>query len=162
MVCPYPSHLWQRLDWFFLLIYACLLNPGCAGSSQPALPNSIQAMDTQCTTGMAQILVGDGFMRILCGCTGTAETDGTYIQAPTSLTCHLSSGSSVVLFHLTGTVNRHQIVSTGTPTFVPSAVSDPSSGNPITVYTAFFPQTSTTYSFADSFNSAIQGQIVIP
>lgn len=110
-----------------------------------------------CTAGSAEILVGDGYLKNLCGC---AEAAGTLAPAGTSLTCTLS-GSATVFFHYLGTQLQHQIAPVGTPAFVMSPVSDPLALAPIQVH-AIQLSASGTYQFQDALNSALSGQLIIP
>ena len=137
---------------------------GCgAGQSTSPNSNAFQGFSgaTGCQAGTVALLVADGFLGNLCGCTGVNEADGTIFQSPASLTCHVSQGANTVFFYYLGTTLRHQIVSTGSPTFVSSPISNPQEANRITVHAVSLPQTSATYHFIDIF-SGLTGQIIVP
>src|SRR5262245_45257887 len=89
-----------------------------SGSREPL---STPALETACTPGQAQIAVGDGFQKNLCGC---SEAGGTQAFAGTSLTCTVPAGTTV-FFHYMATLLAHQIIPVGTPAMPASPVSDP-------------------------------------
>jgi hypothetical protein len=109
----------------------------------------------QFTPSTAQVEVGDGYLRVLCGCT---EPAGTLATAGSSLTCTAPAGTTFFILFLTNHT-RHQIVSTGAPAFPPSPVSTGDQGS-ITAH-AFSLATPGTYAFRDSFNAALTGQLVV-
>lgn len=132
---------------------------GCGQSSNSI--TTINPSATNCPANSASILVGDGFLMNLCGCAGEGESNGTTFPAPGNLTCHLSSTPSTVVFYYLGTVLKHQIVPSGTATFVASPVSDPNSAYPIRVYAVTLNQPATKYSFIDTYSGMV-GQIFAP
>jgi hypothetical protein len=138
------------------------LTIGCGPVGNIQSVATANSTSTPCSQGEAQIYVGDGFSRILCGCNGLGEADGTYFGGPAPLTCQLASGNRQVLFLFPGVATRHQIVPSGVNSFVPSMVMGPGSDNSFYIYVATFPQGGLTYSFVDSFNQAINGQIIVP
>jgi hypothetical protein len=142
------------------LILLSTLWMGCGSRPADGL-YSIDPAVTQCNPGAVEILVGDAFMEILCGCTGANEGSGTIFSAPGGLTCHLPSSNSTVFFFFNSLTLQHQIVSTGANTFDPTPVSDPRSSNPIRSWGITFSKPATTYSFVDIFNG-MTGQIITP
>ena len=149
-------HKWGIL---FLLMTLATFDQGCGSTSNP--PGTIDAASTRCNSGVAQISVGDGFLRIFCGCTGPGETAGTVFSTPGRLTCHLPSSNSQVFFYFLGTVLHHQIVPNGSNKFPSSPVSDPSSSSQVRSYAISFPQAATTYDFQDIYGG-MTGQIFVP
>ncbi len=145
----------MKLYLFFFLLFIF----GCGSKTSP--PGTLDASLSQCSPDTAQILVGDGFFQISCGCTGANETTGTVFSAPGGLTCHLPSSKSRVFFNYIGTVLRHQIVSIGEPEFTSSGISDPSSSQPLRYHSTVFDIPASVYDFEDSI-SGMTGQIIVP
>ncbi len=132
---------------------------GCGGGGGLFLP--VQVADTACAPNVAQIQVGDGFFRILCGCTAAGESSGSLFSSSTRLTCHLPTQDSRVYFFFLNNVQPHQIVGQNPSSFIPSTVVDPSAGMTQWVHVVQFPQASSTYPFQDVF-SGITGTIFVP
>lgn len=61
-----------------------------------------------------------------------------------------------MFFNYSGALAQRQIVSFGSPSFQPSPISPPTTAHAV----AF--TTSGTYRFHDSFNNALNGQVVVP
>lgn len=136
-----------------VFLFLSVLFGGCGNDS-----NVGRSAATSCTSGQVQLEVNDGFLRNLCGCT---ETAGTFAKAGTELTCTIVAGA-YVSFNYLGTVQKHQIVSKGTPEFSPSPLSDPqvTAHTPIR-YHGIALTIPGTYRFEDRFNSALSGQLVV-
>lgn len=113
---------------------------------------------TSCSSGTAQIAVGDGYLEVLCGCT---EANGTIVVPPSVLTCHVSAPSTAIVFAFVGTTLQHQIVSTSGPGFASSSLYDPQAAQPISSYSATL-STSGTYGFQDQVNAQMTGEIIVP
>ena len=141
------------------LAFFILASLSCGKNTSPGSSSSIQA---QCSPDSAAFLVGDGFIVNLCGCLGAQESAGTRytLQSAFPLTCQLKSTQSVVFFYFTGAVAPHQILSTGTPSFLSSPIrfdqKDKTEAYPIT-----FTQGSGTYTFTDPYTQ-ISGQLIVP
>ena len=67
---------------------------------------------------------------------------------------------SVVIFSYFGAQLEHQIISSGTPSFIPSGPYNPKDLQPVQVFATQLASTGT-YSFTDAFNSSIAGQIIV-
>jgi hypothetical protein len=159
-MCGLNSILRSELKRRFLfLVGLFFIGSGCGSMSNP--PGTIDASLTNCSPGVAQIQVGDGFFRIFCGCTFPGEAAGTVFPAPGRLTCHLPTNNSQVIFYFLGNVMKHQIIPVGPTTFAPSGLSDPNSDMPIRAHTVSFQTAATTYSFQDVI-SGMTGQIFVP
>lgn len=114
------------------------------------------AANTSCPAGAAIISLTDGFLETLCGC---AEASPSYFGPGSRLTCTVTAGT-IVFFNYTATTAVHQIVSTGSPSFPSSAISNPANGvSMIRVHAAKFSNPGT-YAFEDSFNLALAGDII--
>ena len=124
-------------------------------------PFAINEALTSCAPGTASILVGDGFLQILCGCTLPSETSGTTVSASGNLTCHLSTSDTKLFFYYLGTTQRHQIIPTVPGSFLPSPISDPSRDPVIRVYVVQFTTPATVYGFEDAF-TRVSGQVFVP
>jgi hypothetical protein len=106
---------------------------------------------------MAEIVVFDNFLQRSCGC---AEASGV-IASGSTLTCTVPSGTTVI-FYYGGVSVRHQIISTGTPSFVSSPVIDPTlPQQPLRVHSVEL-TSSGTYGFRDAFDESLVGQIIVP
>jgi hypothetical protein len=109
---------------------------------------------TRCTAGQAQISVGEGFLRRVCGC---QEGVGR-IDPPSAADCTITA-NSVVFFSYASATSAHQIISQGVPSFPSSAVSDPISAEiPVRSHAVRFRVTGD-YIYKDSFNAALGGTI---
>ncbi len=118
---------------------------------------SVTPTNSTCQANQAQILVGDGFLKNLCGCTQTA---GTQVGPGTSLDCTVVAGTTV-FFHYIGTRLKHQIAPTTSGSFVISPPRDPDNANSILAHAVTF-QTSGTYGFQDLYFPQLIGQIIVP
>jgi plastocyanin len=116
----------------------------------------IDATGSQCTSGVAQIGVGDGFLEYLCGCTGQPAA-GTILYAPANLTCHVPAGTTVY-FQYIAITEQHQIVNSSGD-FFPSGPfeNSPNATPSVATFTA-----TGTYGFEDAYNNALQGSIIVP
>lgn len=136
---------------------------GCGPA--PTFSNSIEASATACSPGVAEFLVGDGFMKILCGCTQANEAPGTVFPSPSNLTCHLPTRKTQVFFYYSGTILQHRIVLSPNQSLIQlpsSPVSNPSDSSPIRSYSVSFSQLPLqTVEFQDSF-SAMKGKFIVP
>ena len=121
---------------------------------------SLSAAATQCEAKQAQVMMRDGLLENLCGCTEVAGTTVSSSDSPlTSLTCTVAAGTTV-FFHFARNRFRHQIVSTGTPRFLSSTVYDPIKLKMPYVHVFQFSDTGT-FEFQDSFDGALTGRIVV-
>lgn len=109
-----------------------------------------------CAAGNAQIFVGEGYLRLACGC---AEGSNLLVIQGTAATCTVALGTRV-LFHFNEARNRHQIVGVGSPSLGASDVVNPPDE---LVFAAFAPNlpAAGTYQFRDAFNAAITGQLIV-
>ena len=172
LLMAFISHVyWQSSTGFPLLrpsglifrgllsVPALLLFLSCGQAKVPfAL---IDASSTTCIPGVAEILVGDGFLQILCGCTLPTEAAGSIFPPPGGLTCHLPTRESVVFFYFFGAQNKHQIVPLVEGSFPSSPISDPTQESPIRAYSLQFSTPSSVYGFEDAF-TGLTGQIILP
>ncbi len=110
---------------------------------------------SNCKPGVAQILVQDGFLQNLCGCD---QNNGVMVVPPATLNCTVPRGTTV-FFHFTGNRLRHQIIPTGTQTFVPSPQINPDSDTKLRAY-AITLQDLGTYPFEDGINRSMSGQLI--
>lgn len=112
--------------------------------------------DTACSGAMAQIEMGDGYLRNLCGC---AEAAGTTASGGSSLTCTIPAGTTV-FFQFSAARTRHQIVATGAPELPAGPEIDPV--NPVSLKAHAATLTSAgTYSFRDVYDASIVGRLVV-
>lgn len=118
--------------------------------------STISLPQTGCDTGSALIGVHDGYLSRLCGC---SESAGATASHGETLTCTVSAGTSIH-FHYLSIKQKHQIVSSGSPSFVDSAVSDPEQGQKVTAHGISL-NTTGTYTFQDEFDSTLSGQIIV-
>ncbi len=138
--------------------FAALLAPSC-GSSVPLPSSSYSSADTVCSTGVAQILIWDGYSQRLCGC---AEAANTVFASGSPLTCTVTAGT-VVHFQLVGDLRAHQIVSTGTPSFISSPVfreKKKKKYQPLVHAVKF--TASGNYTYIDAFFNGVSGTISVP
>jgi plastocyanin len=111
---------------------------------------------TTCTgQPQAEVLVQDGYFEDMCGC---AEGNVTFLQ-PAPMTCTVAVGTTV-FFVYEGSVRSHQIMSSGSPSFVSSPLWDPPNGNTTVPHFAYLFSVSGTYAFFDSMDPAMTGSIV--
>jgi hypothetical protein len=132
-----------------LAALAAALAAGCEG------PLSVSDFTDRCTPTTAQLEVGEGFLRIRCGC---AEPSGTVAASGTPLTCTAPAGTTFFILYA-ATHQRHQIVPTGSPAFPPSPMS---SGESDGIRAHAFPlATPGTYAFQDLFDGGLTGSLVV-
>jgi len=124
---------------------------GCSDEN----PTIVSAASTNCMTGVAQISVRDGYLDRLCGCAEPRTT----IYPPHSLTCTVNVGTTVA-FSYAGTATPHQILSTGSPSFISSAPSNPGTGLIDFSHLVHFTAAGT-YQFTDAFEATEVGQIIV-
>jgi hypothetical protein len=111
---------------------------------------------TRCPPGAAQILVGDGFMKILCGCTETSAI----VMPPATLDCHLAARDSQVFVTFQGTL-KHQIIPSVVNEFVPTPMYDPGASPVNSSAVLKFPSGPKTYGFTEVI-SGMQGRFFVP
>jgi hypothetical protein len=130
---------------------------GCSNETNSGVSNSSTSAGSSCQALQAQIAVGDGFLRNLCGC---AESAGQWVEANSGvLSCTVPVGTTLFISYI-GTYLRHQIVPRGTPGFQPSPVSNPKGLPKILTHVVQFSEAGT-YAFEDLFNSGLRGEIVV-
>src|SRR5690606_28620836 len=83
-----------------LIFPGILIGVGCGQSSDPV--SDVDISMTDCKNQSVQILVGDGFLQALCGCTQPGELNQV-IPTGKILTCHVPSSTSTVFFIFSGT-----------------------------------------------------------
>lgn len=146
---------------FMLLLGVMAVSFGGIGCGQDTSQTlSFPPTATACSENTAEILVGDGFLQTLCGCTGEGESVGTVFSAGNTLTCHLASESTTVFFVFIGVGVRHQIIPSQAGTFESSAIFDPA--NPSYRSYAVQFSASGTYGFSDQFVANVNGNIIVP
>ncbi len=122
------------------------------GTQTPTLGPS----DTACSGSMAQLEMGDGYLRNLCGC---AEAAGTTASGGSALTCTIPAGTTV-FFQFGAARTRHQILATGAPELPSGPEIDPV--NPLSPKAHAATLTSAgTYTFRDAFDESVVGSIVV-
>lgn len=131
------------------------LSPFCILLAVTACEEQPISHPSGCGANTAMISIQDTLQVIQCGCD---EASGTVVHSGQTLTCTIPAGTWVV-FDLSVTKLKHQLISTGTPSFSSSAVRDPSWEQSILSHSAKF-DTVGTYSFHDQFQSGISGNIV--
>jgi plastocyanin len=114
-----------------------------------------QAAANACPSNVAMVQVSDGYMEDLCGC---QEGAGVIFLTQQPLTCTVSVGATVQ-FVVTGNQLSHQILPTGTSTFMPSPVFTPGADG-AQVYPVTF-STGGGYGFTDAYDSALSGTIQV-
>jgi len=137
-----------------VLLVASGLLSGCGDSM---LSSRFTVAQTNCNPGVAQLGVADGSLVSYCGC---AEGTNLRDEAPANLTCTVAAGTTV-FFSYVESILRHQIISTGSPTFVsspPNRVRNQNNG--VLVHAVTF-ETAGTYTFTDSIFPGLDGQIVV-
>ena len=147
------------IHYFYFLILVLLPSLGC--SQATGIGGGIDPALTNCQPGVAMIVVGDGFLQTRCGCILPTEAPGTVFVSPTPLTCHLENRNTQVHFNFFGTTLTHQIVSVGSPSFVPSPLIDPRADNRIWSYVVPLTQGQVSYKFQDII-SGMMGEIFVP
>ena len=142
-----------------ILLSLVILSSGCGGSNSTIL-GPVEPATTVCQSGTAQILIADGFLKPTCGCIGAGES-GTVYPVPANLTCHLATRTTQVFFYLWGTQLSHQIVSTGTNSFLSSPVLDSKKFNHLSSFIISFPPLGGTYEFKEVYTGMV-GQFIVP
>jgi hypothetical protein len=137
------------------LLFSILMLGALSGCSEDVIDQSatFDSATTTCQPGSAEILVGDGYLKSVCGCSGSPET----VTPPASLTCSVPVNTTL-FFLYAGTRLTHQIVPTVQDSLPASGVSSVKSL--IHSHTVIFAAPGT-YGFYDNFNSAMVGQIVV-
>jgi hypothetical protein len=136
------------------LISVILAVGSCACGTQTK--QSVPPAPSGCQSGEAIIAIHDGSLQAVCGC---AEAPSGPVVPPATFRCTVDR-QAVVFFNFQDTVLQHQILSTGSPNFQESPVSDPQRGLKPRVHAVKF-DNSGTYSFHDAFNSGLSGAIVV-
>lgn len=113
-------------------------------------------LNAACTTGNAQIFVGEGYLRLACGC---AEGTNVLVIQGSAATCTVALGTRV-LFHFSEARRRHQIVGVGSPNLGASDVVNPPDEAVFAAFAPSLPATGT-YQFQDAFNAAVSGQLIV-
>lgn len=121
-----------------------------------ACDQTVSTPSTSCSTGVAQIGIGDGYQEILCGC---QETAGTILVAGNALTCTVSAGTTVLFVYIEGRQTR-QIIPSTAGAFNDSPVCDPGSPTPVHVHQVPF-STPGGYGYQDRFLSTLSGTITV-
>jgi hypothetical protein len=117
--------------------------------------------ETACKDGSAQILVGDGFLKAVCGCQGAGESGKIYTVS-TPLTCHLQDSNSTVFFQLWGAKQPHQFVPTSsTDSHVSTPILNPNSLPALSSTGITFSRGGKSYDYLEIY-SGYQLQFVIP
>jgi len=132
----------------------------CGGDAKP-IGTLIPQESTGCPNGRAAIEVGDAYLRILCGCQGANEADGTTFSLSGGLTCTLPTGGGIVSFHYLATTLQRQVLSSGRLAFVSSPLSDPRGNPALRVHSSSFGPASGTYDFAEAF-TGMTGSVIVP
>jgi hypothetical protein len=134
------KHFMFKIAWVGTVAFGLV---GCGASN----------LSSGCGSGVALIAIYEGALQNVCGCSGVGENGTVTLSGGAVLTCTVSAGTTVQFDHILTTGN-HQIEATGSPTFPPSPIN---SFHAVTFSTA-----SQTYAYRDAFNTALQGQIVVP
>ena len=147
--------------FIFILFSLALSLPlqGCGSSHEYGA--ALEASSTACKPGVAEILVADTFIQILCGCVGAGETAGRIYLSPDGLTCQLPSSSTIVFFFFLGNRTFHQIIPTESNAFPPSPLFDPDR-NDYRSFAIVFPRPATSYGFIDVYSAGVKGTIIVP
>ena len=149
----------SKIAFLFSILIMTLFS-ACGGDVKP-LGSLIPQESTGCQNGRAAIEVGDAYLRILCGCQGASEADGTTFGLSGGLTCTLPAGGGVVSFHYLTTTLQRQVLSSGRLAFVSSPLSDPRGNPAVRVHSSSFGPASGTYDFTEAF-SGMTGSVIIP
>jgi hypothetical protein len=123
----------------------------CAAPDDPLARN-----ETTCGTGTAIIAIYDGFQQRLCGCT---EGRSQAIAVGTNLVCTVPINTAITFSFINVKV-PHQVLSTGSPTFVSSPNVDPTAVNPVNSHGVKFTAAGT-YTYRDAYEAALTGSIVV-
>lgn len=129
-----------------LLLTSCLT----LGASNP-----FDNLPTRCTPNSALIGVYDGILESRCGC-----AEGVHqVGAGTTLKCTVSV-NTLIVFDFTGSLNPHQIISTGSPNFVSSHAYHPDLEFNVPSHSVVLKDAGT-YHFHDGFNTEMKGEIIV-
>ena len=138
------------------VLLAALIALGGMGAQCDGITDmEFQQSDSNCKAGQAQIQIMDGMSKRLCGCT---EADNTLIGASQTLTCTVNAGTTIFV-HYSGAALTHQIIPVSGVSFPASPIYNRQDPAPITTH-VFTVGTVGTYSYADSYDRAIFGDIV--
>ena len=145
-----------------LLLVVSTFLPSCGGlapsPTQISLPTE---QETACQPGVAEILVGDGYLQNLCGCVGPGESKTVY-PVGQKLTCHLSTDNSYLYFYFLTTKIDHQIVSSGVQSFNSGPLIRAIDPKVQRVFVTQLPVKNTTYSFYDAIMPGLTGEVIVP
>jgi plastocyanin len=142
---------------FSLATIFCL--SGCEGDTDQNNQTLAPSATTCVGMAQAQVLVQDGYFEDMCGCAESAGGTVSFFQ-PAPVTCTVPVGTTIY-FVYAGSVRSHQIISSGSPTFVSSPLWDPPDGLTTTPIFAFLFSASGTYTFLDAMDPAMTGSIVV-
>ncbi|MFZ9594709.1 MAG: hypothetical protein ACO3A2_01375 [Bdellovibrionia bacterium] len=148
----------RSLRWF---AFSASLGPWALGCGSPtSLLNQFNLTSAPCGPQEAQVLVGDGFFKVTCGCTVPSENNKIYGPSE-ALVCHLPSSEAKVFFFTFGARLAHQVVPTGSSRFAPSPIFMPTEGQPAPSFAVSFPEGGRTYDFQDAY-TGMTGQFIVP
>ncbi len=143
------------MKWILLPIL--LLSLGC-GQDYTLNPTGI-GQTASCTAGVAQIQIGDGYTRILCGC--KLEASGSLFRPGETLNCTVDPGAQVV-FRFETAQSYHQIIpAPGSPSFLPMAPRLADNPNAQSAYVVTFSTPATTFRFIDGYMPELKGNIIV-
>lgn len=135
---------------------ALALLAALTASCGSTITTSVPATAAGCHTGAAQISLGDGFQRLLCGC---QEPSGTVIgSGKGSLTCTVAVGTTVLVIY-EATLNNHQFLSTSGKHFISSPISGGLGVSRTYVHSVKLDEAGT-YGYKDAFDGGIVGQLI--
>jgi hypothetical protein len=110
-----------------------------------------------CDPNTAQILIGDGYQQILCGC---QEASGQAVPSGGgSVTCTVSAGKTI-MFHYLGATLSHQIIPRDGSGLPASPVSKPGDETRIPTF-GFRLDRAGNYAYLDAFDPGVSGVIVV-
>jgi hypothetical protein len=124
----------------------------CAGDNSSAVPQP----SSTCPQNTALLAVYDGLLATLCGC---SQASPVYSPPGTRLLCTVPTGT-LVLFQYLQSQEKHQIMSTSPLSFPPSPLSDPSDQTTMIRAHAVRLSTPGTYSFQDTINTSLAGDLI--
>lgn len=141
-----------------LLLLLAFANFGCGG----AIPAQglLNPSSTACQPLVAQILIGDNFLKPTCGCIGAGESGKIY-PAPGNAICHLATSTTRVFFSLWGTQFPHQIVSIGGTGFLSSPIMSANQPPLLSSFQISFPSRGEIYEFKEIYTGMV-GQFIVP
>lgn len=138
------------------LVLALLVSGGCGEVTQPTTSKS-------CSTLTAEILVGDSFQTIICGCD---EAAGTRARLGETLQCTVALGSSVV-FYLNANKACRRLVAqndaTSAQAFFPTSpcLKKASKQKTTVQMHSFTPQEKGTLSYTSNTEPQLMGKILV-